>query len=294
MADIHSSKFNFFQSLLDERAIAVFGRSSSERFADVHGLATSRLEERVLVVPGGKDFTSTCLGVGELREKMILHTFGSAAIAVMHLLCLSNAEHPDAVMPSDSDQELKIKPLFEAKVVNGWSIWPQGERAYKVFVQKATWDEAEEICQQNDAHLASIGSEEENDFIYNLVKDMPGDWFDAMTWIGGKYDWLVDDWFWVDGAPLSYTNWSPDEPNNYLGNEYCMEIAIQLPVIRTGAGLLLAHNGVLIARCWRKGNQYSTMYKGGFKFPGWWNDHPCDTKMQSFVCRASSLKFLNQ
>ncbi|KAK6022235.1 lectin C-type domain protein [Ostertagia ostertagi] len=67
-------------------------------------------------------------------------------------------------------QELKIKPLFEAKVVNGWSIWPQGERAYKVFVQKATWDEAEEICQQNDAHLASIGSEEENDFIYKALQ----------------------------------------------------------------------------------------------------------------------------
>ncbi|KAK6014446.1 lectin C-type domain protein, partial [Ostertagia ostertagi] len=89
-----------------------------------------------------------------------------------------------------------------------------------------------------------------------LVKDIPGNWYDAMTWIGGKYEWMMDDWFWVDGAPFSYTNWRWNEPNNYSGDEYCVE-----------------------------------MYKGGFKSPGKWNDYPCYTKMQSFVCRASSLKF---
>ncbi|KAK6022236.1 hypothetical protein OSTOST_12077, partial [Ostertagia ostertagi] len=59
--------------------------------------------------------------------------------------------------------------------------------------------------------------------VRHLVKDIPGNWYDAMTWIGGKYDWMVDDWFWVDGAPFSYTNWRWNEPNNYSGDEYCVE-----------------------------------------------------------------------
>ncbi|PIO54269.1 hypothetical protein TELCIR_24372 [Teladorsagia circumcincta] len=89
------------------------------------------------------------------------------ALTVTRLCSFSNAENPDVLMASNSDQVEKVRPVFGGTAVkDGWVIWPKRELMYKVFNQKATWDEAEQTCKSNGGHLASIESAEENDFIY--------------------------------------------------------------------------------------------------------------------------------
>ncbi|PIO54710.1 lectin C-type domain protein, partial [Teladorsagia circumcincta] len=97
-----------------------------------------------------------------------------------------------------------------------------------VFVQRATWDEAEAICIKNNAHLASIESEEENNFIYEITKAKIDFKHDEVLWIGARQKNFPSsrEWSWADGKPFKYTNWDNGEPNkgpNGQDLEHCIE-----------------------------------------------------------------------
>ena len=43
-------------------------------------------------------------------------------------------------------------------------------------------------------------------------------------WLGARDDIIEGIWMWsADGSVLNYTDWNPGEPNNYDGNEDCLE-----------------------------------------------------------------------
>lgn len=72
-----------------------------------------------------------------------------------------------------------------------------------------TWEEAEAYCESLGGHLAIITSEEENEFLYQLMLD---------EGYNSAYFGLIDSyeegsWVWVDGTLPSYTNWHLDEPS---------------------------------------------------------------------------------
>ena len=66
------------------------------------------------------------------------------------------------------------------------------------------------------AHLASVHSEDENEFIYNSYQAEAG----GDIWIGGIKK--GDSYSWLDGTPWNYQNWSPGNPSG--GSEKCLEI----------------------------------------------------------------------
>jgi len=69
-----------------------------------------------------------------------------------------------------------------------------------------------------DGHLATITSDAENDFIFNIlgVSDRP-------IWLGGFQDENaaepLADWQWVTGEAWTFTNWAPGEPSNSTWND---------------------------------------------------------------------------
>lgn len=86
---------------------------------------------------------------------------------------------------------------------------------YKIYTGSYTWEEAKAKCEKAGGYLATITSQDEQDFIDGLNKN-----YEEM-WIGGFRD---DDhtWQWVTGEKWDYTHWGEGEPNdsyNVIGNE---------------------------------------------------------------------------
>eukprot|EP00795_Rhopilema_esculentum_P005038 gene5038-148_t len=78
---------------------------------------------------------------------------------------------------------------------------------YHLFQEKKTWAEAEQECQNQDGHLVSILSEDEQTMIYQVYSS-------KNYWIGYNDQESEGDWQWSDRVTSSFTNWDDDAPNN--------------------------------------------------------------------------------
>ncbi len=87
--------------------------------------------------------------------------------------------------------------------------------AYSVFHNEdMSWDEAQQYCLSMGGHLATISDKNENAFIYQYItsRDIRSAYF-------GLSDPHSDNnWQWVTGEPVDYTNWNEGEPNSDLEN----------------------------------------------------------------------------
>ena len=78
---------------------------------------------------------------------------------------------------------------------------------YKVYGGRKNWDEAKIACESFGGYLATITSEEEQNFIESINN--------SRVWIGGyRTSGTTADWQWVTDEEFSYTNWGEGEPNN--------------------------------------------------------------------------------
>uniref|UniRef100_A0A673CLH3 C-type lectin domain-containing protein n=1 Tax=Sphaeramia orbicularis TaxID=375764 RepID=A0A673CLH3_9TELE len=71
-------------------------------------------------------------------------------------------------------------------------------------------------------NLASIHSQEENDFLVVLIKGQTCGNMNR-TWIGGDDAVQEEFWQWTDGSKFHYTNWAPGEPD-HQGPEHCINM----------------------------------------------------------------------
>lgn len=86
---------------------------------------------------------------------------------------------------------------------------------YVLMSGASSWVEAEVMCRQKGGHMATISSQAENDYIYNILKKANcKDAYFGLVRHEGKFQW-------VTGEPVVYTNWNPGEPNNQDNNEDC-------------------------------------------------------------------------
>lgn len=115
---------------------------------------------------------------------------------------------------------------------------------YEVVNTGSTWHDARVACEEKGGHLAIITSQDEEDFIENLIGDnKSGDIYHY--WLGatdeqqeGAWTWLDGQVFW-EGGPAAqgghsvngmYQNWLPSQPNNSVkenpnGHDY-LEIQV--------------------------------------------------------------------
>jgi hypothetical protein len=83
-----------------------------------------------------------------------------------------------------------------------------------------TWTDADAAARALGLgwHLATITSQEENDFVFSLASSNPAFWNliggnGSGPWFGGfKVGPRVGDYAWVTGEPFVFTNWGPREP----------------------------------------------------------------------------------
>ena len=114
-------------------------------------------------------------------------------------------------------------PLHGFSVVSSASDEAQifeGHR-YQVFDESMTWTEAKAYCEELGGHLATVTSQEENDFIAGLIADGTKN----LYWLGGyKESGQEDVWRWVTGEAWNYANWDVGEPNDLGGGESYVEM----------------------------------------------------------------------
>ncbi|MBF0337229.1 MAG: VCBS repeat-containing protein [Nitrospirae bacterium] len=102
------------------------------------------------------------------------------------------------------------------KVVN-----PANNHTYQRIDTQMTWADAKANCEKLGGYLATITSTDENKFLIdNLFSVTPNDKF---CWLGATDAESEGTWKWVTNEKLEFTNWDSYQPDNYQGNENCLE-----------------------------------------------------------------------
>ena len=85
----------------------------------------------------------------------------------------------------------------------------------------STWKKSRIFCQNLGADLAVIKSEEENQFVYDLLRNTSGDHY---GWIG-LHRRADKKFYWLDSRPVegNFKNWGKGEPKKGR-NEDCVHL----------------------------------------------------------------------
>nr|XP_023696795.1 C-type lectin domain family 4 member M-like [Paramormyrops kingsleyae] len=136
------------------------------------------------------------------------------------------------------------------KCCNKNDVCPSGWRrfstnCYYISTEEKTWSDSRQACMQIGADLAIISSREEQDFFEGQSGDF---------WIGLSDREREGTWKWVDGTTIpvekGYWRANPQQPDNYGGNEDCVE--------------------------------FNTVHSVPFQR---WNDRPCDDNIK-WICES--------
>ncbi|XP_033992149.1 C-type lectin domain family 6 member A-like isoform X4 [Trematomus bernacchii] len=109
----------------------------------------------------------------------------------------------------------RLQCLMEKTCPEGWKMF--GCSCYNLSTEEAYWEQSRQNCTAGGAHLVTVDSEEEQEFISSMIK---GD-----TWIGLSDREEEGTWTWVDGSPLNLTLWEETQPDNGAERTHCAYIS---------------------------------------------------------------------
>lgn len=133
---------------------------------------------------------------------------------------------------SDSCKHDLPEQTYETKKTDQSIIWSRYMNGimhtYQAVVAPGTtWTQARDAAIAKGGHLVTITSKDENDLVFSHIQNTSywspcrGNMFGP--WLGGYQPSGSNNsrsgWAWVTGEKWEYTNWYPEEPNDYLGEE---------------------------------------------------------------------------
>ncbi|KAF7252699.1 C-type lectin domain family 4 member F [Varanus komodoensis] len=87
---------------------------------------------------------------------------------------------------------LRAQSLFKkgARTSGAWKVFERS--LYYISTEKKTWHDAESFCMSRDAHLASVNTDKEQNYISSQL--------DEPAWIGLTDENEEGNWKWSDGS----------------------------------------------------------------------------------------------
>lgn len=93
-----------------------------------------------------------------------------------------------------------------------------GEKVFSTNGQSVNFDAIKELCARVGGQIATPRNPEENEAITSIVKK-----HNTYAYLGLVEGPTAGDFYYLDGAPVNYTNWYSGEPRG-RGKEKCVEI----------------------------------------------------------------------
>lgn len=91
---------------------------------------------------------------------------------------------------------------------------------YELYDKPTSWETAKLVCENKDGHLATITSSEEEKVIESLIRYGKRTFYN----VGATNLENINEWKWVTGESMSYTNWAIGEPNNVANIERYLSV----------------------------------------------------------------------
>ena len=112
---------------------------------------------------------------------------------------------------------LTLGVVSSANADTDWIYYSGTDHWYKRIDTGMSWHEAKTYVESlgTDTYLATITSQEENDFVWNNL-GLSGAY---NSWLGGTDELTEGDWQWITGETWDYTNWAPTQPDNAHGGQ---------------------------------------------------------------------------
>ncbi len=98
-------------------------------------------------------------------------------------------------------------------------LFPENGHEYQRVDTNLTWTASRDLCASRGGHLATVGSENENNFVFsNFCNTQRNE-----CWLGGQRSGST--WTWVTGEAWNYSRWNPGEPNNACNGEAYIQMS---------------------------------------------------------------------
>jgi len=140
--------------------------------------------------------------------------------------CWSENSSPLKIMDFVCQSDVhSIFKQIEGECPDGWTYFDQTNRCYSLFNEPSiSWMDAQYNCANLGGDLAMIFDNQTNNFVYTVSGGQRA-WIGAHR-VGPLTDPVPrnDQWTWIDGSAVEFSNWSAGQPDNHEGDEFCLEL----------------------------------------------------------------------
>ncbi|XP_027514430.1 macrophage mannose receptor 1-like [Corapipo altera] len=103
---------------------------------------------------------------------------------------------------------------------DGWVIYE--DKLYYISKEQVSMEKAQEFCRMNSADLAVVNSNSERRFLKRALQENEPYWSKSSAYFIGLKVSLDKKFRWIDGTPVTYVAWAPNEPNFANNEENCV------------------------------------------------------------------------